>query len=152
MSTEMSMESEENATETTDSIVRYLSIRLLDPTQAIAMWAPPNGTTPHSYIAEISYDGTEWRKLNLEEPDSTFITFTVTEKKDFHIRVTPEGGSPLEEFFSFQKKGKGKSGKAEAQFGTSEGKSGKAEAQFGTSEGKSGKAEAQSGKAGNQQP
>jgi hypothetical protein len=108
----MSTESEANATESTEATVRYLSIRLLDPTEAIAMWAPPNATTPDSYAAEISYDGTEWRKLNLEEPDSTFITFTVTEKQDFHIRVAPEGGSPLEEFFSLQKKGKaGKAGK-----------------------------------------
>jgi len=94
-----------------DATVRYLSIRLLEPTEAIAMWAPPNGTESTSYTAEISYDGTEWRKLNLEKPDSTFITFMVTEHKEFQIRVTPEGGAPTMESFTLPKKGKGKAGK-----------------------------------------
>jgi hypothetical protein len=102
-----STDTSETENDTTEaSTVRFLNIRLLDPTEAIAMWAPPNGTTPDSYIAEISYDGTEWRTLNLEERDSSFVTFTVTEKQDFHIRVAPEAGSPLQESFSFQKKGK----------------------------------------------
>lgn len=105
---------EETMEETMDAsaTVRYLSIRLLEPTQAIAMWAPPNGTTPSSYTAEISYDGTEWRLLNLEEPDATFITFMITEQQDFQIRVTPEGGAEVMESFKFPRRGKsGKMGK-----------------------------------------
>jgi len=108
------MEGHNTSTEETmdaTATVRYLSIRLLEPTEAIAMWAPPNGTTPKSYTAEISYDGTEWRRLNLEEPDATFITFMITDQKDFQIRVTPEGGAPIMEPFSFGKKGGSKPGK-----------------------------------------
>jgi hypothetical protein len=98
-----------------DATVRFLNIRLLSPTEAIAMWAPPNGTTPSSYTAELSYDGNEWRKLNLEEDDFTFITFMVTADKEFQVRVTPEGGSPILESFTLDKK-KGK-GKGEGKLG-----------------------------------
>jgi len=83
-----------------DATVRFLSIKLLEPTEAVAMWAPPNGTMPVSYTAELSYDGNEWRRLNLEEPDSTFVMFMVTEEQEFHVRVTPEGGAPAMETFS----------------------------------------------------
>lgn len=95
-----------------NATVRYLNIRLLEPTQAIAMWAAPNGTEPASYIAEISYGNNQWRALTLEEPDATFCVFTVTEKADFWIRVAPEGGIPVMETWIFQKLGKGKAGKA----------------------------------------
>jgi len=98
-----------SSSSTSSDTVRYLSIRLLDPTDAIATWAPPNGTTATSYTAEISYDGNQWRHLSPEEPDATFITFMVTEQKDFQIRVTPEGGAPTVEPFTLSKhKGKSK--------------------------------------------
>jgi hypothetical protein len=89
--------SDEFAAVGSDDTVRFLNIRLLQPSEALAMWAPPNGTQPTSYTAELSYDGQEWRRLNLEEPDSTFIMFPVTEQKDFQVRVTPEGGAPAME-------------------------------------------------------
>jgi hypothetical protein len=91
--------SEEAAAVGADDTVRFLSIRLLEPSEGLAMWAPPNGTQPTSYTAEISYDGTDWKRLNLEEPDSTFIMFPVTEQKEFQIRVTPEGGAPMMESY-----------------------------------------------------
>jgi len=91
--------------------VRFLSLWLLEPTEALAMWAPPNGTLPASYTAEISYDGTNWRRLSLEEPGSTFATFTVTEMSKFEFRVTPEGGAPaMETYTPKPTKGKAKAG------------------------------------------
>jgi hypothetical protein len=99
-SEESTMQGSEESTMDPDATVRFLSIRLLEPTKALAMWAPPNGTMPHSYTAELSYDANEWRRLNLEEPDSTFIEFPVTEQKEFHVRVTPEGGAPAMETFT----------------------------------------------------
>jgi len=89
--------------------VRFLNVQLLQPTEALAMWAPPNGTQPTNYTAEISYDGSSWRRLSLEEPESTFVTFMVTDQKNFQVRVTPEGGAPAMAAFNFrpqpQKKG-----------------------------------------------
>jgi len=100
-----------NSTEGEEETVRFLNLLLLDPTDAIAMWAPPNGTAPTSYVAEISYDGNAWRHLSLEEPDSTFAQFTVTEQQNFQFRVTPNNGIPAMETFTPKKNGKGKAGK-----------------------------------------
>jgi len=111
MSTSMSSsdnttEAEDNSTDTTDSTeassestmgtaeVRFLNIRLLDSTEALATWAPPNGTSSLTYSAEISYDGKTWKRLQLEEPTSTFAQFMITEQTPFEVRVTPEGGAP----------------------------------------------------------
>jgi hypothetical protein len=87
---------------TTDTTVRYLNIWLLEPGDALAMWAPPNGTTPTSYTAEISYDGNQWRALSLEEAGSTFVKFPVVEQAQFWIRVTPEGGATATEPWNSQ--------------------------------------------------
>jgi len=57
------------------------------------------------YTAEISYDGNSWRRLMLEQPDSTFVTFSVTEQKAFQIRVTPQGGIPTMQTFAPPKSG-----------------------------------------------
>jgi len=101
-------EGEDNSTDTTDMTaseasgestqqgtaeVRFLNIRLLDPTDAIATWAPPNGTTSIAYTAEISYDGKTWKRLKTEDPTSTFAEFMVTAQMPFEVRVTPEGGA-----------------------------------------------------------
>jgi len=106
MSSDNTTESEDNSTDTTDSTeassestmgtaeVRFLNIRLLDSTEALATWAPPNGTSSLTYSAEISYDGKTWKRLQLEEPTSTFAQFMITEQTPFEVRVTPEGGAP----------------------------------------------------------
>jgi len=91
--------------------VRFLTLWLLDSSDALAMWAPPNGTTtPITYTAEITYDGNSWRRLSLEEPDSTFADFGVTPQTKFQFRVTPNNGAPAMETFT-PKKGTGKLGK-----------------------------------------
>jgi len=95
-----------------NATVRYLNIWLLEPTEAVAMWAPPNGTAPASYMAEISYDGNQWRALTLEEANSTFVSFPITEKANFWIRVTPKGGAVATESWTMKQGGKGgKAGK-----------------------------------------
>jgi hypothetical protein len=80
--------------------VRFLTLRLLEPGEALAMWAAPNGTEPKEYFAEISYDQNNWRKLTLEEPTSTFATFMVTPKSEFQFRVKADDGPFEMEHFS----------------------------------------------------
>jgi len=95
MSESSNNSSNSSSTESDEEIlgpVRFLNLQLLQPTEALAMWAPPNGTQPTNYTAEISYDGSNWRSLNLEEPDSTFVLFSVTAQQKFQLRVTPEEG------------------------------------------------------------
>lgn len=104
----MQQEEESDSTMT----VRFLNIRVFDKTNAIMMWAHPEGEEkPSSYLAEFSYDGQNWNELTLEEPDATFAEFTVNADQSFEVRVTPEGGSPSMETFQFKPEGKGKSGK-----------------------------------------
>jgi hypothetical protein len=88
--------------------VRFLSIRLLEPTEALATWAPPNGTSSIAYTAEISYDGNSWKALKLEDPTSTFAEFMITDQRGFQIRVTPEGGAPSMADWMPKRMGKGK--------------------------------------------
>jgi len=83
-----------NSTESSTAEVRFLNIRLLDPTDALATWAPPNGTSSMNYTSEISYDRKTWKRLKLENPTSTFAQFMITEQTSFEVRVTPQGGAP----------------------------------------------------------
>jgi len=106
-----STSTEVNSSGGPNATVRFLSVRLLDPTEALATWAPPNGTTSASYTAEMSFDGKAWRHLSLEAPTSTFVDFPVIAGREFQVRVTPEGGAPATESFTQQKKKTGKAGK-----------------------------------------
>jgi len=79
--------------------VRFVQIQM-GQGSAVATWAPPLGASlGQTYMAELSYDGTSWRTLPLEQPWATFVRFQVDDGEKFQVRITANGYPSLVKLF-----------------------------------------------------